>query len=778
MKISTNVRHIILCMVLCLVLSACGAAGQGSSGGNSGEGNKSGASRTATGENIPEYTTFEELNGKTISMLTGAPFEELVLSKVSDVKEFTYFAAMPDMTMAVKAGKSDACLTNNGIGALSIHRDTGLALFPEPLKEASFGIAFTKGYKDFPKWQAAYDSIPKETLDELWAKWTGADESKKVMPAQDWPGNAGTIRVAATDTLEPMSYAGEGGAIMGFDAEIILLMAKELDVRVEFTGMEFAAALTSVQSGKADMACGSIIITDERSEVMDFVEYWPAAFVMVVRAKDGAGESGSGAVINSVAQLNDPAMKVGVGMGTADEAQVKEALPNAKLVYINGTEFINSVQSGKVDAYCGDEKMLRTTIESGVEGIRLLDETIGEEIPIAVGISEKAKIPDLVDKVNAFLDEVESDGTLDDMYKRWLMDESETMPEIPVSSSPDYHLIVGTSGIARPYTYYAGTELNGFDIELAKRFAAWLNADLEFKVYDYGAIVMACKSGDVDCAMANLNVTEERKEAMLFSRPLMTNRVGVIVKEKNVEDASPGFIKSVQESFEKTFIRENRWKLFLAGIRTTLLITVLAIIFGTILGFAVFMACRNGNPAANAITKFCVWLVQGTPMVVLLMILYYIIFEKVEISGEVVAIIGFTLIFGAAVFGMLKVGVGAVDKGQMEGALALGYSNSMAFFRVILPQAIPHILPVYQGEIVALLKATAVVGYVAVQDLTRMGDLIRARTYDAFFPLIAVAVVYFILAAILTGILKRITINFNYKQRTKETILKGVKTDD
>lgn len=775
MKLLKIARHLILCMVLGLVLTGCGSANLGSSAEVLNEG---GEDWNSSGEAVPEYATFEELNGKTISMLTGAPFEELVLSKVSSVKEFTYFAAMPDMTMAVKAGKTDACLSNNALSELAVHRDTGLALFPEPLKEAGFGIAFAKGTPDLEKWQAAYDTISEETKDELWAKWTGGDESKKVMPKQDWPGNGGTVRVAACDTVEPMSYAGEGGEIKGFDAEMILLMAKEMDVHVEFIGMEFAAILSAVQAGKTDMACGSIIITDERREAVDFVEYYPAAFVLVVRAKNADGAESAGDRITSISQLNNPSYRVGVGIGAAHEAELRKELPDAKIVYIEGTEYINSVQTGKVDAYASDRKVLKIAIDNGVKGVRLLDGTVGDDIPIAVGISEKSSIPDLKDKVNEFIKQIKSDGTLDDMYNRWFEEDSETMPDIPVSSSPSVHLKVGTTGIVKPYTYYSGTELNGFDIELAKRFAAWLNADIEFKVYDYGAIVMAAKSGDVDCVMANLNVTDERKEAMLFSEPIMINQVGLIVKD--TQSMSPGaeVISDIQESFEKTFIRENRWKLFVSGTCTTLIITVFSILFGTVLGFCVFMACRNGNPVATNITRFAIWLVQGMPMVVLLMILYYIIFGNIEISGVLVAIVGFTLVFGAGVYGMLKVGVGAVEKGQMEGALALGYSGNMAFFKVILPQAIPHILPVYKGEIVSLLKATAIVGYIAVQDLTRMGDLIRARTYEAFFPLIAVAVVYFMLAAILTGIFKRITVVFKYKQRTKESIMKGVKTHD
>ncbi|SNU08093.1 polar amino acid transport system substrate-binding protein [Lachnospiraceae bacterium] len=479
----------------------------------------------------PEYKSFEELNGKTISMLTGAPFEELISSRVSDVKEFTYYTSMADMILGVKSGKTDAGFMNNAVAVLAVNKDPEIALFKEDLGAASFGIAFTKGDKRRDEWQAAFDKISEEEKAELWDKWTGSDESIKTVMDQDWPGNAGTVNVAACDTLQPMSYVGEGGELCGFDVEMILLMAKELDYHVNFTGMDFAAALATVESGKADMACGSIVVTDERKEKMDFIDYYPAYYVLIVRA---AGEQA-------------------------------------------------------------------------------------------------------------------------------------------VDSS---------------------------------------------------------------------------------------------------------FWGRTKSSFEKTFIREDRYKLFISGILTTLLITVLSILFGTILGFLTYMACRNGNKVANAIARFFVWLVQGMPVVVLLMILYYIIFAKSEISGTVVSVIAFTLVFGSGVFGMLKTGVGAIDKGQTEAAYALGYGDLHSFFRIILPQAVPHFLPTYKGEVVSLIKATAIVGYIAVQDLTKMGDIVRGRTYEAFFPLIAVAVIYFILGGIMTFIVGKIEVNINPKRRKREDILKGVQSDD
>lgn len=160
---------------------------------------------------------------------------------------------------------------------------------------------------------------------------------------------------------------------------------------------------------------------------------------------------------------------------------------------------------------------------------------------------------------------------------------------------------------------------------------------------------------------------------------------------------------------------------------------------------------------------------------VLLMILYYIVFGSLAISGSIVAVIGFTLVFGASVFSVIRSGVGAVDRGQTEAAYALGYTDRKAFFRMILPQALPHFFPAYKGEITSLIKATAVVGYVAVQDLTKIADIIRSRTYDAFFPLIAVAIIYFILAAILTAVVNHLSAFIDPRRRKAEDILKGVK---
>lgn len=742
---------------------------------------------TACGNSADNTQTadWRDYNGKRIGVMFGTPMEKIAKDNLPD-SEYVFLNGYPDCNAALLSGKIDAYLADEP-SAKTIHKEQPrIDYIHDRITDQDYSFAFRK---NDPRSSALCNELntflykirSDGTLKEIDDIWFGIDEDKKVVDMSGLTGENGKIKVITTSTDVPWSYIKDGKNV-GYDIDLVVRFCRDRGYSLELGEVDFGGRIPAIKSGKYDFTT-DMNVTPERSEEVLFSDPTSTGGVVLAILSDTSkktdnDEDGKDNMITSVSRLNDPKYKIGVGSGDACEKVARENLPNAQFVYVDGVNLYESLKTGKVDALAMDYKTMETAMRNGVTGVRLLDQTLGDDIPIAVGISPKTEIPDLKDKVAQFIDELKNDGTLDDMYKRWVVDGNETMPEIPEPQSPSFDLVVGTTGLACPYTYYKGTELNGYDIELAKRFASYIGATLSFKVYDYGAIVIAVNSGDVDCAMANLNVTPERSEKMIFSEPLFVNKTGIMVRDTDAAPTDKGFIADIGESFQKTFIRESRWKLFVEGIGTTLLITVLSIIFGTMLGFGTYLLCRRGNPIATHVTKLAIWLVQGMPVVVLLMVLYYIIFQNVEISGTFVAVIGFTLVFGASVYGQLNVGVGAVDKGQMEGALALGYGNTHAFFRIILPQAIPHILPVYRGEIVTLIKATAIVGYIAVQDLTRMGDLVRSRTYEAFFPLIAVAVVYFMLAGILKLAVKRITLGFNRNDRTDRGLLKGVKLHD
>ena len=258
----------------------------------------------------------------------------------------------------------------------------------------------------------------------------------------------------------------------------------------------------------------------------------------------GAGDED---VITSLDQLNEPGRIIGVADNTNDDKMVAEKLPRAEIKYhkdalIGYTE----VSQGKLDAIVYGKTAMETAIRNGMSGVHLLDETLGESYTMAVAIAPNSKIPDLENKINLFLDEVKEDGTLDDMIDRWLVKQDKTMPQISVPENSDLHLVVGTTGVYEPYTYYSGIELNGYDIELAYRFAAWLGATIEFKVYDYGGIVDAAQGGDVDCIFAALFVTPEREEAIRFSQPTYVEEIAVMVRdsESTLDSAGESGIES------------------------------------------------------------------------------------------------------------------------------------------------------------------------------------------------------------------------------------------
>ena len=249
--------------------------------------------------------------------------------------------------------------------------------------------------------------------------------------------------------------------------------------------------------------------------------------------------------------------------------------------------------------------------------------------------------------------------------------------------------------------------------------------------------------------MANLNVTPERLESIRFSTTILSVENTILVKNTDNVALMSGF----KSSFLKTFVRESRWRLIVNGIGITILISILSALFGTVLGFGICALRMSRNSLINAVSLAYIRIMQGTPMVVLLMIMFYIVFAGSSISGIWVAVIGFGMNFGAYVSEMIRTGILAVDKGQMEAALALGYTKPHAFMKIVLPQAARHFLPVYQGEFISMVKMTSVVGYIAIQDLTKASDIIRSRTFEAFFPLITTAVIYFIIAWLLTRVL-------------------------
>lgn len=201
------------------------------------------------------------------------------------------------------------------------------------------------------------------------------------------------------------------------------------------------------------------------------------------------------------------------------------------------------------------------------------------------------------------------------------------------------------------------------------------------------------------------------------------------------------------------------------GLETTLVITFFAIVLGTLLGGFVCWMRMNRRKWLQAFARVYVDVMRGTPVLVMLMIMYYVIMAPIKVSGVFVAIITFALNMAAYVSEMLRTAISGIDRGQTEAGLSLGFTKTQTFFHIVLPQAVKNVLPVYQGEAISLLKSTSIVGYVAVMDMTKASDIIRARTFDAFFPLLLIAVIYFILAWLIGLLLKFLSNGLTHRRR-------------
>lgn len=214
-------------------------------------------------------------------------------------------------------------------------------------------------------------------------------------------------------------------------------------------------------------------------------------------------------------------------------------------------------------------------------------------------------------------------------------------------------------------------------------------------------------------------------------------------------------------SFYSNFIKNSRWKYLAEGLVVTIEISAAAAIIGILLGAIIGIIRSTADQTGryrllDLLCRFYLTVVRGTPVVVQLLIIYFVIFGSVEVSKVLVAIVAFGLNSAAYVAEIIRSGIMAVDKGQMEAGRSLGLGYGYTMRSIIMPQAFKNVLPALGNEFIVLLKETSICGYIALVDLTKGGDIILSQTYDAFLPLLAVALIYLSMVVVLSHLLKKL----------------------
>lgn len=490
--------------------------------------------------------------------------------------------------------------------------------------------------------------------------------------------------------------------------------------------------------------------------------------------------------------LNSPKCVVGVKSGAASSLRAREFLPQANIKYYSDANALfNDLRDGRIDAVVYEKPYLER-LTSECSDFVILPGSFGEA-RYSFAFSKKQR--ELVIQVNEFIEIIKgnhsceetrdcwqeafapvkssSDSVYGDMKRRWFLETDSEQPEIPTPQNPVNEGNPYVVGLVLNDLAGNGDEsfnqISGFEQELLKRLALFLDVEISIQPVNYKDAVHvahALKSKRYDFAIGSLYRTPELESEVLFSDDYAAIPIAVMTLRKNgangrlqnadyagvgVSLENSSFMRRMKRSFEKTFLVENRWKLFVSGLLCTIYITIVATALGTLMAVGQCYMRRSKHAWLRYPAKIYIAIMQGTPILVILLVLYYVVFTKISLSGELVAAIALALNFAAYAGEQMRTGVDGIDKGLIEAARALGFGRFNVFCKVIFPIACRRIMPVYKGEFISLLKSTSIVGYVAIQDLTKASDIVRGRTYEAFFPLVATAIIYLITAHLLAS---------------------------
>ena len=447
---------------------------------------------------------------------------------------------------------------------------------------------------------------------------------------------------------------------------------------------------------------------------------------------------------NTVFSVDDlSGKKIGVQLGTTGER------------FNKGNDAIQALKQGKIDAVVIDAQPAQSFVAANSDLMILPEEFANEDYAIAIAKGNSS----LTSSINDALNTLKANGTLDAILNNYI---GENIGQTPYTSPENVNrsngtLVMATNAYFQPYEYYENGTIVGIDVDVATAICDTLGMALKVEDMEFDSIITAVSSGKADVGIAGMTVTPERQKNIDFSDSYTTSQQVIVVR--NNDAVSGG--TSLSEKFKTDFLTDNRYQFILTGLKNTLIIAACAALIGIVIGFLVAVVRsshdKTGNlKILNAICTVYLTIIRGTPSMVQLLIIYYIIFGSMNISKLLVAILAFGINSGAYVAEIFRSGIMAVDNGQFEAGRSLGLTYRQTMLSVILPQAFKNVLPALANEFIVLLKETSISGYIGLTDLTRGGDIIRSITYDAFLPLLGVAFIYLVLVVILSALVKKL----------------------
>ena len=476
----------------------------------------------------------------------------------------------------------------------------------------------------------------------------------------------------------------------------------------------------------------------------------------------------------------------GVMTGTPQDAIILAKVPDAKIQYFNSiTDVALALQKGKVD-FAALPTVNYYTLVQEYRNLGYLDVAFAV-YDVGTVFAKTEKGDAIRAELNEYIAKLEKNGELEKMQEYWLYPHDWENVDIP-KTGKNGTLTMATTSTLKPFSFKLNDKHVGYEVDIIAGFCSEYGYGLKIEDVDFAGILSGITTGRYDLAAGQISWTEERAESVNFSEFYYTQKFVPIVnadkfdtpalvtdEQGGGESSDSGFKSAIVNSVHRTLIDEDRWVSVLQGLLVTLIITIAGFALANLLGAAFCAMSMSRSRVLKIVAGIYSKLMQGLPIVVILMILYYIVFGKSNISNVVVAVLGFGIVFGAYMAQLFEGGIGGVEKGQWEAALATGLTRCQTFCGIVLPQAVRTMLPGYFSNLISLMKGTAVVGYISVNDLTKVGDIIRSNTYEAIVPLVTIAVIYFVIACILLSLMNFIRRRLMSKRMRKPVGSEGQK---
>ncbi|MCR4716924.1 MAG: transporter substrate-binding domain-containing protein [Lachnospiraceae bacterium] len=458
---------------------------------------------------------------------------------------------------------------------------------------------------------------------------------------------------------------------------------------------------------------------------------------------------------DNIAEFNDPEVTVGVVDGYIYEDVVKRQLPDANIKLFSTREIAyKALLTGAVSGVVDDEPIIRAIIRS-TDVFYDLDGYV-EEADYAFAFPKNSRGNQLRAQFDEYVDILENTGGLKKLDDKWFGSETDN------KTSESFESLNGTKGTITfaydgenvPFEYMSANKAVGYEIDLLIGFCKKYGYKVSARKMAFSDMLDSVAAGKVDMASSAITVTDERSERMSFSRPCYSGGVSIAVNSDKVKEYGKSKATGISYHFKKAFIEKDRYMLILKGLLITILIVFFAVLIGTPLGYILYIISRRSNLVVRGIVRAFIWLVNKTPAIMIIMLVYYKYYTDLTLGGIAAAIVGFSLCFSEEMYRIIETYVARVDDGKLEKDYRLWFSKSSDFFKELFSHFRNDIINDFSEKVVLLVKETAVVGYIAVYDLTKVLETIRVDSLELTFPLLMTTLIYIVLIAIISRFLK------------------------